>query len=475
MLRSLLDTLKCSALAALLAGASAQVHADTFAIENVTVLPMTAAASPLKQTTVVVRDGRIAAIGPAKSVTVPAQARRIDGTGKWLMPSLSDMHVHFPNERMLDLVARAMGGNGMPGVTLDTADLSAPYVAMGVLQIVNASAMSEDVGRRREIESGRVLGPHMALAAMVDGAKPIWPPGMTRVAANAADGRQVVRDIKAEGYDLVKVYSKLDFDTFSAIVAEARQQGLKVMGHLPARGEGLTEKLFQPGFDLVAHAEEFGWQSKDMSDADIQRYVTAVKRNGTSLVSTLTTNEIIARQARDPSVLQGRPEYKYVHPALYMFWTHNNRYVTSATPERIARLEAVVDFNRRLIRAFVQAGITVLPGTDTIIPGQVAGVALHEELKALVDAGMSKEQVLVAATRQSAEFLGVLADRGTLEQGKRADLLLLDADPLADIVNTRKIAAVIANGRYLPASELKTMLDQLVQRYSTALPAAKSE
>lgn len=478
MLRSKLTGLKCGVLGgvltALLACAGTQAHADAFAIENVTVLPMTAASAPLPRTTVIVRDGRIEKMGPSNSVTAPADARRIDGAGKWLMPALSDMHVHVANERMLDIVARAMGGNGMHSAPMTTADFGVPYVATGVLQVVNASAMSEDIGRRDDIESGRALGPHMGLAAMVDGAQPIWPVGMTRVAATPEDGRQVVRDIMAEGYDFVKAYSMLTFETFNAIVDEARRQKIKVMGHLPARGQGLTEQLFQPGFDLVAHAEEFAWQSKDMSDEEIRRYVEAVKRNGTAVVSTLITNEMIARQARDASVLRGRPEYGYVHPTLQLFWQHNNRYVTTATPERIKKYEAAVDFNRRLVRAFVQAGITVLPGTDTIIPGIVPGVALHEELKLLVDAGMSREQVLAAATRQSAEWLGVIADRGTVEQGKRADLVMLDADPLADIANTRKIAAVVAGGRYLPGSELRDMLDQLVKRYA-AMPAAKSE
>lgn len=441
------------------------------AIEHVTVLPMTEDGGALRDTTILIREGRIETLGPSQSVTAPDGVRRIDGSGKWLMPALSDMHVHVENERLVRLVASAfMGSDRLQAVTFDTADVSTPYVAAGVLQIQNMSAMSEDIGRRNEIEGGHVLGPHMALAAMVDGAPPIWPFGMTRVATTPEAGRQVVRDIRAEGYDLIKTYSRLDANTFNAIVDEAAGNKMKVVGHIPERGKGLTAKLLQPGFGLVAHAEEFAYQSKSMSDEEIKGFVELAKRNGTWLLSTLRTNEVIAEQARNPKILAGRPEHHRIHPALYYIWMHANPYTRPAPPERLAMLDRVVDFNRRLVRAFMQAGIPVIPGTDTIIPGVIPGVALHEELAALVAAGMSTDQALAAATRVSAEWLGVLADRGTIEPAKRADLLLLDADPRVDIANTRKIAAVFAGGRHLPRAELDAMLAKLAERYQ-AMPA----
>src|SRR5262249_2957109 len=172
--------------------------------------------------------------------------RHIDGRGKWLMPGFSDMHMHLENDRMGRL---HVGDPTLPDGTFDLESVLTPYLANGVLQIFDLSAMSETIGQRVEVESGRVLGPHIATAAMIDGSPPMWPLGMTRSAATPSDGRQAVRDAYAEGYQFIKAYSKLDLETFSAIVDEARKYKMRVVGHIPGREKGITEKFFQPGFD----------------------------------------------------------------------------------------------------------------------------------------------------------------------------------------------------------------------------------
>ena len=116
------------------------------------------------------------------------------------------------------------------------------------------SAMSEDVGLRRDIEAGKVVGPHLVLAAMIDGQPPIWPVGMSRVATTPEAGRQTVRDMKADGFDLIKVYSVLDYATFQAIADEAHKLHMKVVGHIPGRNQGQTERWLTDGLDMVAHA-----------------------------------------------------------------------------------------------------------------------------------------------------------------------------------------------------------------------------
>jgi imidazolonepropionase-like amidohydrolase len=127
-------------------------------------------------------------------------------------------------------------------------------------------------------------------------------------------------------------------------------------------------------------------------------------------------------------------------------------------------VQSIVDFNRELVKAFVAAGIPVLTGTDAPVPGLVPGFSLHDEFELLVSAGMSTQQVLESTSRLPAEWLGTIADRGTVETGKRADLVLLDANPLDDIANTRRIAAVILNGRYVPRAELDKRLAALAAR-----------
>jgi imidazolonepropionase-like amidohydrolase len=437
------------------------------AIEHVTVLSMAADSTPLPDATVVIRNGRIVSVGPARAAEVPAGARRVDGTGKWLMPALTDMHVHVENDRMMRLL---LGNPDLPDGTIDASDLFTPYVASGVLQIVNMSAMSESLAQRDAARDGSVLGPHVALAAMVDGAPPLWPEGMTSVAATPEDGRRAVRDIQAQGYDFVKVYANLDLATFTAILDEARARGVRVLGHIPRIEKAPTEDFFQPGFAMVAHAEEFFFQQSEVTDADIERFVAMARASGTWLTSTLVLDQRILEQTRDPDTLLENPGLPYVHPAARPTWFELNRYVGRNSPERIAQLERLVAFNRKLVKAFADAGIPVLPGTDSIIPGVVAGFALHEELEAMVEAGMTSEQVLTAATRLSAEWLGVAEDRGTVEPGKRADLLLLDADPLADVASTRAIAAVIAGTRYLPRADLDAMLASLAEHYAAMPP-----
>lgn len=167
------------------------------AIEGVTVLPMTDADTVLRDMTVILRNGRIDAVGSAKTIHIPKGVRRVSGAGKWLMPSLTDMHTHPENDRLARLL---LGTEDVPNGTVRTEDIFLPYVANGVLQIVNMSAMSESIGQRIEIESGRVLGPHMALAAMVDGDPPMLPTGLSRSASTPSDGRQVVRVLARTQY-----------------------------------------------------------------------------------------------------------------------------------------------------------------------------------------------------------------------------------------------------------------------------------
>jgi hypothetical protein len=430
-------------------------------ITDVTVLPMAPDATPRTHATVLLRDGRIEAITAGAPARVPHGTRRIDGRGKWLMPGFTDMHMHLENDRMGRL---HVGDPTLPDGTFELADALTPYLANGVLQIFNLSSMSETIGQRVEVESGRVLGPHIATAAMIDGSPPMWPLGMTRVAATPEDGRQAVRDAKAEGYEFIKVYSRLTLETFTAIVDEARQQKMRVVGHIPQRGKGITGKFFIPGFDLVAHAEEFAQHTDPPDPSAIPRYVDMAKRNGTWLVATLSLDQRIVEEIRAPDSLKRRDELRYMHPRAYDMVINGNPYTKDRSEARIKYVQDIVDFNCALVKEFTLAGVPVLTGTDAPVPGLAPGFALHDEFEALSRCGMSNTQILEATTRQSAEWLGTLPDRGTVEAGKRADLLLLDADPLEDIANTRRISAVIVGGHYLPRAELDRRLARLAAR-----------
>ena len=440
---------------------SAPAAAQELAITHVTVLSMVADAPPRLDQTVLIAAGRIGAISAARDARIPRGARRIDGRGKWLMPALTDAHVHLPNDHFaLD----------RPGA-VDTQDQLTPYLANGVLQVFNLSATALSVAQAREVEVGEVLGPHIANAAMIDGSPPVRP-GQTRVAATPADGRQTVRDIRFEGYRYVKVYSRLSEETYQAIVDEARQDGLQVVGHIPNAFRGHTAAAFVPGYGLVAHAEEFAKQSRDFSDADIETFAKAAKSNGTWLIATLTASDWIARQTASLDPVRAEPTLKYLNPSIRAEWLLANPYQKAATPERVVQFLKIVDFNARLVRVFAREGIPILAGTDAMIPAVVPGFSLHDELEMLAHAGLANGQVLEGATRLPAEWLGVAADRGTVEPGKRADLLLLDADPMADVANTRRIAAVIDGGRYLSRASLAARLAVLAKKNASDKPAA---
>ncbi|MGC2400906.1 MAG: amidohydrolase family protein, partial [Acidobacteriaceae bacterium] len=318
--------------------------------------------------------------------------------------------------------------------------------------------------------TGHVLGPHIKTAAMIDGVPPEWPVGMTRVAATPEDGRQAVRDASAEGYDFIKAYSNLSLETFTAIVDEAHRLHMRVVGHIPQRNKGITAKFFQPGYDLVAHAEEFAQQTDPPSIAAIPQYVEMAKHNGTWLIGTLSLDERLLEETTHPETLKTRPELRLLPPHYQQVVVDHNPYLANAGPKFTKHLQDIIEFNRQLVRAFTAAGIPVLAGTDAPVPGLVYGYALHDELEAMASAGMSNQQVLEGTTRLACEWLGVDADRGTVEQGKQADLLLLNADPLLNVANTRRIAAVIAGGHYFARSDLDRMLKAVSERNAAGYP-----
>lgn len=424
-------------------------------IEHVTVLPMTAQGAVIPDATVVIKNGRIASLaGPA-----PQDAIRIDGRGKWLIPGLADMHVHLPSDA---LPRPPRYRTEAPTIFFDTQDIMTPYIANGVTQILNMDAVAASVGQRNLIASGSVLGPHIALAAIINGGQ-----SRGRIANFPADGRQAVRDIKAEGYDFVKVYSDLNAETFKAIVEEARKQRLKTLGHIPDSQDGFAgriEEAFLPGFDMVAHAEEFAKQSPDFTDADAERFAQIAKANGTWVSPTLVAIRWIASETRSLDEMKASPYLQYVHPLNQSKWIVANRYNKNSTPELIAYFDQMLDFNRRLVREFRKAGVPIVAGTDALTSGVIGGFSLHEELALLVEAGLTNEDALTSATRLPAIWLGVDSDRGTIEVGKRADLVLLGADPLADIANTRKIDGVFLSGQWLDRTKLDAMLDDLSKR-----------
>lgn len=430
-------------------------------IEHATVLPMTSEGAPLRNATVVIRDGRIAEVGPDSKRLHGFAGTHVDATGQWLIPGLTDAHVHLENDGLMRLFLRAPD---LPAGIAHDDEAVLPYLANGVLQIVNLQATPETFAQIREIDRGDFPGPHIVAALMIDGDPPIWPVGMTQVAKTPEQGRRIVRQAVRDGYDLIKVYSRLDLATFTAIVDEARQSNIKVVGHIPGRGEGRTADYFQRGYTMVAHAEEFAQQTATPDESAIPAYVAMAKRNGTGLISTLTLDERIIEEMHVPTSLERRPEIALLNPLMREVVLHHNPYVGRASPETIAYMEKIVAFNRKLIAAFRAAGVPILAGTDAQVPGVVPGASLPDELEALVAAGLTPKEALDSATRLPNVWLGSEHQRGVIAAGARADMVLLDADPLKNISAVRQIHAVVLAGRVIGRAELEKKVAALKAR-----------
>ncbi len=425
------------------------------AIRNVNIIPMTTDNKIIENATIVIKDNKISSINAA----IPEMAQVIDGEGKWLIPGLVDMHVHGLADVNFSAAYPTKGASWF----VDTQDVMMPYVANGVTTIFELSGRVAHFAQRNEISKGKVIGPRMALAALINGGD-----GPGRNVNTPATGRQAVRSSKAEGYNFIKVYSDLDEDTYKAIIEEANEQDLKVIGHIPNAFEGQLQEAFVPHFNMVAHAEEYSKHAVDYSEEEAKAFARMAAENGTWLTPTLTTMVRISEQAHSLDSLRHLESLPYVHPLMQSKWLTSNNYNRGSSPERVAHFKKLIEFHKLLVKAFKEARVPVVAGTDAGTSGVVWGYSLHDELELLADAGLSNNEVLLAATRLPATWLEIEDKIGTVETGKFADLVLLNANPLEDIKNTQKIAGVFFNGRWVPRSAIDQMLEDLARKNTAA-------
>jgi hypothetical protein len=350
---------------------------------------------------------------------------------------------------------------------------------------------------RRQSEAGRLLAPHLVIAStIIDGPKPFWPGSIS--VSSEAQARQAVVQAKQEGADFVKVYSFLPREEYFAIVDEAKKQGIPFAGHIPLavspeEASNAGQKSFEHLIGLLpacsTHSDEFakaasadlademaaerptfwGDHVKALRQMELDTYspekaaalFEVLKKNGTWQCPTLTLLRSIA-YVDDASFIND-PRLKYMPPWARSSWSPAAAIHSFGprTPEDFAFSKREFQKDLELVAAMQQAGVGILAGTDTSNPFCMPGFSLHDELGLLVKAGLTPMQALQTATLNPARFLGTEKDFGTIEQGKVADLLLLDANPLDDIANTRKIGSVVYGGRLLSRTDLDQMLSQV--------------
>ena len=212
---------------------------------------------------------------------------------------------------------------------------------------------------------------------------------------------------------------------------------------------------------MVAHAEELTNYAKDYSDQEAQEMAALLKANGTWLSPTLITMEAIASQVRSLEPLKALASLAYVHPLLQSKWLTANKYNKMSSPENIAHFEQYAKFNIQLVKACAAAGVPIVAGTDAGTSGVIAGFSMPDEMALLVKAGLSPQAAIASATKLPAQWLGIDKVLGSIEEGKLADLILLEENPLNDIQNMRKIAGVFVNGQWVAKNKIQKMLQQL--------------
>jgi imidazolonepropionase-like amidohydrolase len=450
------------------------VSAQTVAFTNVSVIPMDRE-RVLANQTVVVKDGLIVEVGNTKNVKPPRGAVRIDGTGKYLIPGLVDMHTHllsdsdeFPDSIGADEL-RVMVANGVTTVRF----------MIGTPALLTLRTLSAN----REIEAPTIFvaSPHLTGREQ----------GNNFVVNTPDEAREAVRKSKAAGYDFIKVTTFVKPDVYEAAVDEAAKQNIRVVGHADSRFvgverawkakqqiehlDGYIELLLRDDAPMKGSVSDIyiynpeNWKSFDYID---ETKIPEIARKTVASNPFVNPTHHFMKNSfgrlRTEDEIRKQPDFRFYPAKVQQQWLDfykKNRFINTVSLEQRARW---IQLREKLIKAIYDAGGRIMTGSDTPEFLWLYGFGMHHELKALKDAGLSNYAALEAATRNPSMFLGTIDKVGTIEKGKRADLILLNANPLDNISATQNRAGVMLKGKWRRQEDLNAWLDESAKTISTS-------
>lgn len=421
---------------------------ETIAFVNVNLIPMDTERVVPEQT-VVIRGGRIVEIGSTAEVAVPEGAETIDGSGRYLMPGLAEMHGHIPppdaDAEFIEAVLFL-------------------YVANGITTVRGMLGWPKQLELREKANRSEIVSPTLYLAG---------PSFNGRSVGSPEEAVEKVRTQKAQGWNLIKVHPGLTRAEYDAMAETANEVGIRFGGHVPEE-VGLLHAL-EMGQETFDHLDGYMvYLAGDQGPVEAVELEDAVRRTrdaGAWVVPTMALWETIWGVS-DLETLIAYEELRYVPPDMVQEWSARHRQRLSNPDLDRAVARQVIDNRNRLLQALNTGGVRILMGTDAPQQFSVPGFSLHRELSVMASAGMTPYEIVLSGTRNVGDYFENEDDFGTIEVGKRADLLLVAENPLEDISNIASPSGVMVQGRWLSRAEIDRRLEELASQYASR-PASR--
>jgi len=420
--------------------------AQDVAFVDVNVVPMDRE-RVLANQTVVVRNGRITAVGATNGTAVPSGALRIDGRGKYLMPGLTEMHAHIPDEK----VSRQFMDNVL-----------FLFLANGVTTLRGVLGIPGQLALRDSANQGKIVAPNLYLAG----------PGFSGTSANGVlmnspeQAMRQVREQKAEGWNLLKILPGLGLPEYDAVARTAQEAGIRFVGHVPPK-VGLMHAL-EMRQETIEHMDGYieylNGDKGPLDEAQLREVVRKTREAGTWVVPTMVHRETVIGTL-NLNTAMNYPEMKYMPPQLveqWVAWYHDQ--FDHPQFDRAAARQVIAN-RMRILKALHDGGAGILLGTDSTQRFNIPGFSVHREMKRMVEAGMTPFAVLKSGTQDAGVYFKNEDSFGMIAVGQRADLILVDGNPLQDVAHVARRSGVMVRGTWLPEADLQARLAQIAGSY----------